>query len=119
MFQKRSVFGYSELLSDDEARDRAADLVDRTRKNLQYLKEQCGSNGTTIMKRWKKKTTEKRKALLLEVDPNMYPNQVDIPHNYNLTRYLFSCLDYVSKADYGSSGLIFDLRTNLLRPQSR
>jgi hypothetical protein len=74
-YQKRSVFGYEEVLSDDEARQKAAELVNRTRENFQYLREQCEKNGNVIIKRWKKRSGEKRKALLLEVDPHMYPHQ--------------------------------------------
>ncbi|CAG8976490.1 hypothetical protein HYALB_00005987 [Hymenoscyphus albidus] len=50
----------------------------RTRENLQYLREQCEVNGSLIVKRWKKKSSEKRKVLLSLVDPDIYPNQSDI-----------------------------------------
>lgn len=75
MYQKRSIFGYTKVLSDDEARRKAADMVNTTRANFQYLREQCEKNGAVIVKRWKKRSSEKRKALLLEVDPKLYPYQ--------------------------------------------
>jgi hypothetical protein len=75
LYQKRWVFNYEKVLSDDESRLQAADLVRRARANFQYLREQCESNGSIILKRWRKKSSEKRKALLLEVDPHMYPYQ--------------------------------------------
>lgn len=69
------MFSYQDVLSDGEARQRAAYLVSRARANFQYLREQCDSNGNAIINRWKKKSSEKRKDLLLEVDPHMYPYQ--------------------------------------------
>jgi hypothetical protein len=74
-FQKRENFNYEAVLSDREARQAAANLVQKAHANFQYLREQCEANGNTILKRWKKKSSEKRKALLLEVDPIMYPYQ--------------------------------------------
>jgi hypothetical protein len=71
MYQKRALFGYEAVLSDNEARGKATDLVRRTHANIEYLREQCAANGNTILKRWKKKSGEKRKALLLEIDPEM------------------------------------------------
>lgn len=75
LYQKRSVFGYNKILSDNEARQMATELVNNTRKNFQYLRAKCDRSGAVIIKRWKKKSSEKRKALLLEVDPLMYPYQ--------------------------------------------
>jgi hypothetical protein len=42
-------------------------------EDLRYLNEQCARNGNSILKRWKKKSAEGRKAPLLRVDPQMYP----------------------------------------------
>ena len=75
MWQKRSTFGYTKIVSDDETRRKAADMVNKTRTNFQYLREQCEKNGAVIVKRWKKRSSEKRKALLLEIDPKLYPYQ--------------------------------------------
>lgn len=44
-------------------------------ENLQHLQSACEKSGGVIFKRWKKKSSEKRKALLLEVDPDMYSHQ--------------------------------------------
>lgn len=63
------------MLSEDEARSEAAGYLEKMHDNLQYLKTVCEVNGTAIFKRWKNKSSEKRKALLLEVDPDMYPRQ--------------------------------------------
>ncbi|KAF4626925.1 hypothetical protein G7Y89_g11230 [Cudoniella acicularis] len=74
-YQRRWVFGYEKAFSDDEARGEAANLTKTLRDNLEYLRKQYETNGNIILKRWKKKSGEKRKALLLEVDPDIYPDQ--------------------------------------------
>jgi len=74
-YQGRWTFAYTKALSDTEALKESMALVEGARKNFQYLKQQCHVNGSVIVKRWKKKSSEKRKALLLEVDPDMYPHQ--------------------------------------------
>ncbi|TVY82305.1 hypothetical protein LSUE1_G002243 [Lachnellula suecica] len=75
MHQGLNVYTYASVLSNSEAREKAASLVEQAHANLKYLREQCDANGHTIIKRWKKKSNEKRNVLLLEVDPSMYPYQ--------------------------------------------
>jgi hypothetical protein len=53
----------------------AASLTLKIFEDRQFLKEQCKILGNTILRRWKKKTKEKREALLLDVKPQMYPHQ--------------------------------------------
>ena len=60
-------------LKNKEASEKASGLTKRNFEDLRYLIEECTLNGNSILKRWKKKGTEGRKALLLQVDPQMYP----------------------------------------------
>jgi hypothetical protein len=48
-------------------------------EDLDYLKHQSAMNGNSILKRWKKSAQE-RKALLLQVDPKMYPHDWSEAH---------------------------------------
>ncbi|KAE9375173.1 hypothetical protein N431DRAFT_555665 [Stipitochalara longipes BDJ] len=73
--QCRKIWTYTAALSDEEARVAVSDLTQKIFADLGYLQEQCTLNGNTILKRWKKKTPDQRKATLLEVDPEMYPHQ--------------------------------------------
>ena len=85
--QIKKVFTYTTGLSDLEAQKKAAEITQSITANLQYLKEQCNANGNSIMKRWKKKSREKREALLLDVAPDMYPRQwcdVHISHDFEM-----------------------------------
>lgn len=65
--QKRLNFDYETVLSDDEARKEAADLVNKVQKNYQYLQRRCESSGNDIVKRWKKISGEKRTRQLSPV----------------------------------------------------
>jgi hypothetical protein len=62
-------------LSDGEARETVSKVRQNIFDNVQHLQDQCRLNGNTILKRWKKKTSDERKAVLLEVDRQMYPHQ--------------------------------------------
>ncbi|MCJ1479573.1 hypothetical protein MMC13_008259 [Lambiella insularis] len=71
-------------LGPDEAQQVARDYVEGINADLEYLKQQCGLYGNIIMKRWKKKSPEKREACLLLADPSMYPRKwfhIDQKHN--------------------------------------
>jgi len=72
--QIRGIFAYSAFLSDTEADAKAAKFMESICGNIQHLRKLCSDNGNTILKRWKKKTREKREALLREVEPGTsYP----------------------------------------------
>jgi hypothetical protein len=73
--QSEKIMTYSQALSDAEAAEMAASLTLKIFEDRQFLKEQCKILGNTMLRRWKKKTKEKREALLLEVNPQMYPHQ--------------------------------------------
>lgn len=73
-YQTKAVCNYQAILCEEEARSMATKLVSRTQENYQFLREQWEVGGSTISKRLKKKSSEKRKALLMEVDPDMYPH---------------------------------------------
>ncbi|TGO36491.1 hypothetical protein BHYA_0123g00190 [Botrytis hyacinthi] len=73
--QIKKIFTYSFALSDFEARQKSEEFVRSIDENPAYLKEQCNDNGNAIMKKWKKKSREKREGLLRSVDPDLYPHQ--------------------------------------------
>ena len=62
---------YTTALSDEEARETVSNVRQEIFDNVQYLQEQYKLNGNTILKRWKKKTSDERKVVMLEVDPQM------------------------------------------------
>lgn len=62
-------------MSDHESNDEASRLTQLAFEDRQYLKHQCELNGNAILKRWRKKSPDERRALLLQVDPKMYPHQ--------------------------------------------
>ncbi|TGO53698.1 hypothetical protein BCON_0119g00220 [Botryotinia convoluta] len=71
---------YSFALADVEARQKAAGFATDISKNLVYLRQQCQNNGDSIIKRWKKKSRNKREDLLRDIDPNLYPHRWPLVH---------------------------------------
>lgn len=71
---------YSFALSDVEARKKDGEFATEINRNLAYLRQQCENNGDFIIKRWKKKSCNKRKALLRDIYPNLYLHQWPLAH---------------------------------------
>jgi hypothetical protein len=63
--QTHEMLMYTVVHSDDEAQQKALELVLNISRNRQYLTEQCELNGDAISKRWKK-TAKKREIILLQ-----------------------------------------------------
>ncbi|TGO17517.1 hypothetical protein BTUL_0017g00980 [Botrytis tulipae] len=78
--QKHQMTTYSFALADVEARKKAAEFATDISKNLVYLRQQCQNNGDAIIKRWKKKSRNKREGLLRDIDPNLYPHRWPLVH---------------------------------------
>ncbi|TVY32367.1 hypothetical protein LOCC1_G008893 [Lachnellula occidentalis] len=66
---------YSLEYSDEKARQIAAEKITNINSDLAYLRHQWSSYGKTIMNRWKKKSRDKRAALLKEADPALFEKQ--------------------------------------------
>jgi hypothetical protein len=72
---------YTTALENKESSKKASGLTNSLFEDLRYLNEECSLNGNSILKRWKKKGAEGRKALLLQINPQMYP------HNWAEARF--------------------------------
>lgn len=78
--QEHKILAYSFALSDAEARQKAENFTTSISRNLVYLRQRCQNNGDSIVKRWKKKSRNKREALLRDIDPDLYPHQWPLVH---------------------------------------
>ncbi|KAK3708896.1 hypothetical protein LTR37_011226 [Vermiconidia calcicola] len=65
---------------DDQAKTTIADLIASTEKNHAYVRAKIDSYGNGIAKRWQKKTTAQRAAMLKAARPNMCPDKLADAH---------------------------------------
>ncbi|KAG9858920.1 hypothetical protein KCU98_g361, partial [Aureobasidium melanogenum] len=63
--------GYESVISPDAARTLLADLMKKINTDRAYLANACEQFGNTIASRWRKKSRDKREALLLQADPTI------------------------------------------------
>ncbi|THV48900.1 hypothetical protein BGAL_0222g00200 [Botrytis galanthina] len=94
--QEHQTTTYSFALADVEARKKAAEFATDISKNLVYLRQQCQNNGDLIVKRWKKKSRNKREALLRDIDPDLYPHQWPLVHLNKAFQATLPPDDYIS-----------------------
>lgn len=73
------LFRYRKHLTDTEAKQIVETRMKNIKNDSQYLRSVCDSYGDVIMSRWKKKNRDKREAILLKADPDMYPKKWFIP----------------------------------------
>ncbi|CAD6449295.1 47be4bfb-565e-42b9-9ca9-fb9789dd0b6c [Sclerotinia trifoliorum] len=62
---------YRRSLSNDEAKQIAASYINNMQQDRKYLTERLTLCGDIVLRRWKKKSQDKRQSLLLEVIPNI------------------------------------------------
>ncbi|KAG9563939.1 hypothetical protein KCU71_g5110, partial [Aureobasidium melanogenum] len=62
---------YESVIAPDVARNLLADFVNKTNSDRSYLAGLCHKYGNTILSRWRKKSRDKREALLLQADPSI------------------------------------------------
>ncbi|KAF7922858.1 uncharacterized protein EAE97_011022 [Botrytis byssoidea] len=102
---------YSLALADVEARKKAAGFATEISKNLVYLRQQCQNNGDAIIKRWKKKSRNKREGLLRDIDSNLYPHRWPLVHLNEAFQATVPPDDWISAditltLDYNSNSII-------------
>jgi hypothetical protein len=77
--QYSPCFWYRGRISDRDAERIAAGYVRDAQRERQYLLERLASHADIIVNRWKKKSREKRQALLVETIPELYEHRWLIP----------------------------------------
>ena len=77
--QYKPSFLYRGRISDRDAREIAAWHVRDAQQDRQYLLQRLSSHADLIVNRWKKKSREKRQALLVETVPELYEHRWLIP----------------------------------------
>jgi hypothetical protein len=81
--QNSPCFWYRGRLSDRDAERIAAGYVRDAQQERQYLLERLASHADIIVNRWKKKSRDKRQALLMETIPEL------CEHRWLIPRYCF------------------------------
>lgn len=69
--QCTSIFWYESVITPPAARTLLADFINRINTDRAYLANLCNNFGNTIASRWRKKSRDKREALLLLADPTI------------------------------------------------
>ena len=69
--QEYDVFRYETVVTPAAARTSLADFINQINANRAYLADLCDKFGNTIVSRWRKKSQNKREALLLLADPTI------------------------------------------------
>ncbi|KAG9556117.1 hypothetical protein KCU71_g6171, partial [Aureobasidium melanogenum] len=64
-------FRYETIVKPDIAQNTLANFVNKIKEDRAYLTNLCDKFGNTILTRWKKKSRDKREALLLSADPTI------------------------------------------------
>jgi len=77
--QYRPRFCYRGRISDRDAERIAAGYIRDAQQERQYLLERLASHADIIVNRWKKKSREKRQALLVETISELYEHRWLIP----------------------------------------
>ncbi|KAF2242902.1 hypothetical protein BU26DRAFT_120927 [Trematosphaeria pertusa] len=77
--QRYDRFIYKGRISNGEAKAIIAEHLSQITRDRAFLLEQCSSRGDQIVTRWKKRTQQKRAALLLQADPDLCKEQFFIP----------------------------------------
>ncbi|KAF7891413.1 uncharacterized protein EAF02_001738 [Botrytis sinoallii] len=72
---------YRRSLSSDEAKQIAASYINVIQQDRKYLTDRLAKYGDIIVNRWKKKSQDKRQALLLEAVPNLCKERWIIPRH--------------------------------------
>jgi hypothetical protein len=77
--QTHDRFIYTSKISDSDAQRLLSTYVKQMMQDRAYLLEQCRTRGDQIITRWKKRTQQKRAAVLLNADPDLCRDQFFIP----------------------------------------
>ena len=78
--QRHDRFVYTNQVSDPDARTFLSLYVEQIMQDRAYLLEQCRARGDHIITRWKKRTQQKRAAVLLQAEPDLCQEQFFIPN---------------------------------------
>lgn len=88
---------------DNQAAASVKDLIETTNDNLTYIKNMIADYGNTIAKRWQKRNTPKRAALLRAARPNMYPRK------HAEFELMYDVESYTEAKDQGRQGKMVSL----------
>ena len=77
--QYKPCFWYQSRISDHDAKRVVTEHVQDAQQDRQYLLQCLSSHADIIMNRWKKKSRDKRRVLLLETIPELYEHRWLIP----------------------------------------
>lgn len=72
--QRVSMHEYHAAVTDEEADAKVKSMTESTAIDLIYVRTKLELYGDTISKRWRKRTKDKRTALLLSAMPNLVSN---------------------------------------------
>ncbi|MCJ1250205.1 hypothetical protein MMC30_007431 [Trapelia coarctata] len=99
--QQSTLFSYRGRVSDSDARRIAASHVQAAQQDRDYLRQRLASHGDNIINRWKKKSVDKRQAMLMEAVPELYE------HRWLILRYCstpvnkrWDCRNQVSRSQF-------------------
>lgn len=81
--QRNPLLSFRGRISDVDARRIAAQHVQDMQRERVYLQQRLASHGDLILSRWKKKSVEKRHALLIDACPDLYEHRWVYPRWYN------------------------------------
>jgi len=81
--QTNPLLSFRGRVSDFDARRIAAQYVQDMQRERKYLQQRLASHGDLILSRWKKKSVEKRHALLIDAVPDLYEHRWVLPRWYN------------------------------------
>lgn len=70
---------YTQRLADSEARVIAEGYRTKMQNRLEHLRSKCAIHGRTIASRWKKKSRDKRDAIILQADSNLEKKEWALP----------------------------------------
>lgn len=70
-WQRRNIFWYASVTTPAVASTLLANLTNKINTDRTYLANMCEKFGNTISSRWRKKSRDKREALLLLADPSI------------------------------------------------
>jgi hypothetical protein len=110
---RKTGYNYTSGLSDSEAHLKATALSERIAQDYQFLQTVWPDNKRSIVKRWKKRSQDKRELLLLKVDPNMYP------YNWSETYFYSELTEHVRREYYDEGKEQFTITGAQVRRQHR
>ena len=71
--QKYAPYAYLQHHFDDEASELATTFKQSILADMEFLRHHIATSGNVILKRWRRRTPAKRKDLLKQIEPEVYP----------------------------------------------